>query len=50
MQQVWALPGVVEKYLNAEESNTVRSCFAGLYSLDKKDKPEEVNQEDSSEA
>lgn len=42
MQQVWAIPGVLEKYLTEEECRLLRTCFAGLYSLDQKDNPQEV--------
>lgn len=42
MQQVWCNPGTVEKFLTAEESKLLRSYFAGQYSLDACDHPEEV--------
>jgi glutathione synthase len=39
MQQVLALPNQVERFLtNPDESSAVRSCFAGLFSLDEGDK------------
>ncbi|TPX31680.1 glutathione synthase [Synchytrium microbalum] len=34
VQQVLAMPQVIERYLNLEEANLVRSCFVGLYPLD----------------
>lgn len=33
MQQVMALPGIIEQYISKEEAALVRSCFTGLYSL-----------------
>jgi len=38
IQQVFALPGILEKYFtNDKDINDIRSCFAGLYSLDEAD-------------
>jgi glutathione synthetase len=34
LQQALAAPGIVERYLPAEQAQQVRSCFAGLWSLD----------------
>lgn len=42
MQQVLSLPGMLEKFLTAEESQTLRTYFAGLYSLDPNDNPKEI--------
>jgi len=42
MQQVWSVPGVIEKYLSEEESLVMRRFFAGQYSLNVNDHPEEV--------
>jgi glutathione synthetase len=40
MQQVWALPGQVEKFLTEQtEADAVRACFAGLFSLTETDDP-----------
>jgi len=42
MQQVWATPGILERYLSAEKCQLLRTSFAGIYSLDPKDNPEEI--------
>lgn len=35
VQQVFALPGVVERFMNDEEAvKRIRKTFAGLYTLD----------------
>jgi len=42
IQQVLAKPGCVERFMNTEESALIRTCFAGLFSLDPQDNPKEV--------
>lgn len=34
IQQVMALPGVIEKFVSTEQAQLIRSVFTGLYSLD----------------
>jgi glutathione synthase len=34
VQQVLALPGVLERYLSPDEAGLVRTCFTGIYPLD----------------
>jgi glutathione synthase len=43
MQQVWSLPDVVEKFIFSPSVATMlRSCFAGQFSLDPQDNPENI--------
>lgn len=36
MQQVLAEPKILERYMNENESEQLRKCFTGLYSLEEK--------------
>lgn len=44
VQQIWATKNLLEKYLPKSEAEFLRTCFAGQYSLDPDDHPEEVRQ------
>ncbi len=43
VQQVLAQPGVLEQFLDKEKSARIRTCFAGLWSLDFDDEPVKFN-------
>lgn len=34
MQQIWAMPNVLEKFLSKEQAQILRKCFTEIYSLD----------------
>jgi len=43
MQQVLSNPGMIEKFIHTEAHvSLLRECFAGLYSLDEGDNPEQI--------
>lgn len=41
VQQALALPGAVERFVDAQLATTLRSCFAGLWPLDPAEATEE---------
>jgi len=42
MQQIWSVPGILEKFLSVEESARLRVFFTGLYGLQKSENPQEI--------